>query len=136
MTTQNEWLLWAPAASAAASAIAAIVAAVNVWIQNRNARRSRAIDLLLKKETEFDNEVMRKKRVTASKALLAGTSTTPEICSVLDFMESVAALVADGDLEDELAWRTFYYWFSHYFYAANDNRSTTKEGPLSVAGCC
>jgi hypothetical protein len=52
----DDWLKWAPAASAAFSAVAAFAAASNVFLQNRNAARNRSLDLLLKKEVEFASE--------------------------------------------------------------------------------
>jgi hypothetical protein len=110
-------IAWAPAAAAVASAIAAMAAVVNVWLTNRNARRARTIDLLLKKEAEFDGERMHKMRAAAAKALLTSVDDSREVVFVLDFMESVSGLVLDGDLQIEQAWRTFYFWFSHYYFA-------------------
>lgn len=108
---------WAQVAAAVAAAFAALAAALNVWLQNRNARRTRAVDLLLKKEAEFDSERMHKKRAFAAKVLLAPDPRSGDIAPVLDFIESVASLVNTGDLWKEMAWYTFYYWFSHYYFA-------------------
>ena len=135
MADQVDWTVWAPTASAAAAAVAAGIAAVNVWYQNRNARRSRAIDLLLKKETEFVSDRMEKRRSSAAKLLLAKSPSTRDIRSVLDFMESVGALVEDDDLEVEFAWRTFYYWFSHYYYAAETLIKAEQETDPLVWKC-
>jgi hypothetical protein len=131
-SSYDDLLKWAPAASAVASAVAAIVAAVNVVLQNRNARRNRSVDLLLKKEAEFDTERMHMVRAAAAKAILAGANDSEYIDRVLDFMESVAGLVIDGDLEADKVWRSFYYWFSHYYYAFSDLIADARNKDRSV----
>ena len=106
--------------AAIASTFAATAAWCNVYVQNKNTKRNRSIDLLLKKESEFDSERMQKARSNAAKALLEGIDSSKDIDHVLDFMESVASLVIKGDLEDDDTWNYFYYWFSHYYYAASE----------------
>ena len=129
----DEFLKWAPAASAVASAIAAIAAAVNVGLQNRNTRRNRSIDLLLKKEADFDSPRMHKARAGAAKALLAAKSYADDnIDCVLDFMEGVAGRVIGGDLEEDLAWSSFHHWFTHYYYAASEIIRRTRTDDRSV----
>lgn len=111
------WIKWAPVASALLSAIAAAVAALNVWIQNRNALRNRSLDLLLKKEAEFESPRLRSVRSRAAKALRLGADRDYAVDELLDFMESASALVVSKDLGETQAWATFHHWFSHYGHA-------------------
>lgn len=118
---------WAPVASAGLAAVAAMIAAFNVWIQNRNARRGRSLDLLLKKEAEFETPRLRCVRKRAAKALMEDDMESPAIDDLLDFMESVSELVESGDLELEQAWATFHHWFSHYGQATKGIVETAQR---------
>ena len=118
--------------AALASAFAATAAWFNVYVQNRNTRRNRSIDLLLKKEAEFDSERMQKTRSKAAKALLEGENSSIEIDRVLDFMESVAGLVMQDDLAGDHAWSTFYHWFSHYYYATYEYVKSARSEDISI----
>ncbi len=117
---------WAPVFAAGAAAIAALIALANVVITNRNARRTRAIDIIGKKEAEFDSERMVKHRVHAAKALLAKSTSDASIDAVLNFMESVARYVTKGDVPAEEVWFTFYYWFNSYYVATRAIISTEQ----------
>jgi hypothetical protein len=51
METDCDFQKWAPVVFAVASAGAAVIAAFNVWLLNKNTPRTRALDLLMMKES-------------------------------------------------------------------------------------
>jgi len=118
MSSFEDFVKIAPTISAIAAAVAAISACTNVVIQNRNIQRNRAVDIVCKKEAEFDSPRMHQHRVRAAKALLAELTDNSSIDAVLDFMESVARFVTKDDVPAEEVWFTFYHWFSSYYVAA------------------
>jgi len=103
-----------------------------VIVQNRNATRNRSLDLLLKKDAEFDGGRMRTTRAQAAKALRAGVKSDATIDGILDFMESVAALVKSGDLDETQAWSTFYHWFANYYQACKGIVDAERAKDITV----
>lgn len=145
MPTIAELKEWAPVVASVASAVAALAALANLMFQSSNARRTRALNLLFKKEAEFDTERMRATRAKAAADLLAGGVTAEkslDVEDVLNFMESVASLVQEGDIRLDQAWNTFYGWFGPWYDATKalvdaergKDSSVSKDiGPLHEA---
>lgn len=115
MSDYADFLKLAPAASAFAAAIAVFSAKFNVIIQNKNIQRNRAIDIVCKKEAEFDGDRLIKHRGLASAALLAGADDNVSVDVILNFMESVAKYEVEGCITAEQVWHTFYDWFAVFF---------------------
>ena len=132
--TSDEIRLWAPAIAAVASAVAALAATVNVVLQNKNARRARAADQLLKREIEFDSPVMKQCRSDAAKAVLAKTATagTAQVANFLNFMEAVAALERRGDVPLEDVWDSFHGWFEPWYFACEGLIRQARDQDKSV----
>jgi len=132
MVCDVDWKSWAPVAAAFASALAAFAACANVIFQNKNAKRNRSLDIVIKKEAEFDSPRMLRHRRKAAEALLAGDEEDFSIDAVLDFMESVALYAVNGDISTEQAWNTFYYWFAGYYLAAKTFIDEAQRDDKSV----
>jgi hypothetical protein len=132
MTIDPDVLALMPAISAGASCAAALVALANVVVTNGNAKRARALDLLHKKEQEFDSERMRKTRRRAAAELLSKSDATAAVDEVLDFMEGLSRMVVEGDLPADLAWHSFYHWYIRYFYATIAIRSVERKRDPSI----
>jgi len=115
--SSDDLFKWAPVASAVFAAIAAGISAINVWLQNRNASKNRSLDMLVKKEAEFEGPRMREIRRLAAKALKSGETESQAIDDLLDFMESVGMLVASESLDENQAWSSFYHCFANYGHA-------------------
>ncbi len=131
--TCTDFTTWAPAVSAMAASVAAIVAMGNVVLTNRNARRSRAVDLLHKKEQEFDTPRMRRTRKKAALALGAeAASDVLAVDEVMDFMDGLARMVLDEDLDARMAWHSFYHWFMGYADATSEIRVAAQLEDKSI----
>ena len=86
-------------------------------LQAREARISHNIDLILKLQDQYDNNLLRQ-RVAVGKAYLSGKKT--DYNDVLDFFDTVGELVKRDELDKERAWSSFYYYFHRYFLLSRD----------------
>jgi hypothetical protein len=64
--------------------------------------------------------------------LRKGDKADPTIAAILNFMESVAALVLTEDLNDQQAWRTFFHWFANYYHACKDFVDAERAKDVTV----
>lgn len=101
------------ALSGAFAATAALVVAAITYFQLKQSRFAFGVDLLLKLEASFDAPEMKAARNLAAKALKNST-TVAELEPVLDFFETVGALVRRRAVDKELAWSSFAYWVLRY----------------------
>jgi hypothetical protein len=73
----------------------------------------------MKLEAEFGAPDMRTARSLAAKALRSDANA-PEIEPVLDFFETIGALLRRRALDEEFAWSSFSYWALRYAALARD----------------
>ncbi len=107
------------ALSGTLAAVAALTVAAINYFQLKHSRFSLGVDLLLRLEATFDGPEMKAARSQAAKALKCGTETA-DLEPVLDFFETVGALVRRRALDPELAWSSFSYWVTCYAAIARD----------------
>jgi hypothetical protein len=94
------------ALSGALAAIAALIVATVNYLQLKHSRFALGVDLLLKLEASFDATKMKSDRSLAAKAL-ESKGNAADIEPVLDFFETVGALVRRQAIDKELVWNSF-----------------------------
>lgn len=123
---------WSPTIAALASCVAAISAAYTAYRTNKNALRTRALDLLNKAEQQWDSERMSKIRVEAAKALLAGNHECYAIDDVLDFIDGVGRMVKENDIGKRHVWESFYHSFSAYLDSTVEARAEARKKDRTI----
>ena len=114
------------ALSSALAATAALVVAGVTCFQLRHARFALGVDLILKLEASFDGPETKAARSLAARALKSGTNAA-DLELVLDFFETVGALVRRRAVDNELAWSTFSYWVLRYAALARDQIQARRK---------
>jgi len=117
MINYNTLTAWAAALTAWAAVVAALAAVCAIWSESKRSRFALGIDLLLKMDANFNNDMMRTTRRAAGKELLHDKDKG-DVDDVLDFFETVGMLIRRGALDDFMVWHTFYYWI-HRYYVSN-----------------
>jgi len=102
--------------SAWAAMVTAVGALVAVWLQNRHARITRSLDVLLRLDSKFDSERMKDLRRKAATGFLEGTFVD-EAYYVLDFFEEAGLLLRMKAIHEEILFESFFhspmaYWFT------------------------
>jgi hypothetical protein len=115
--------------TASAAVIAALVAIIAVAIQIRVFRATISTDVILKLQSEFDSERMRRVRASAAKSLKEpnGTEGSTDLDEVLNFFDALSLLVYRGVLDRELVWHYFYHWVHHYWDAASSYINSVRD---------
>ncbi|MGD0146143.1 MAG: hypothetical protein ABSB53_04745 [Nitrososphaerales archaeon] len=116
--------------SAWAAMVTATGAIVAVWLQNRHARITRSLDVLLRLEGKFDSDRMKDLRRKAATGFLAG-KFVDEAYYVLDFFEEAGLLLRMKAIHEEILFESFYHSPPAYWYTAKkyilEMRRTRKE---------
>jgi len=115
--------------SSAAAAMAALVVALVTCFQLKHARFALGVDLVLKLEAQFDAPEMKTARSLAAKALSRDTNAV-ELEPVLDFFETVGALLKRRAVDGDLAWSCFSYWVLRYAALASDQIRARRKADL------
>jgi hypothetical protein len=107
------------------TAIAALIVAIVTYRQVKHSRFALGVDLLLKLEAQFDQPAMKAARSRAAKVLLPKLAAHEKLEStdlepVLDFFETLALLVRQQAVDEELVWNSFSYWLARYFALGRD----------------
>ena len=102
--------------SSLAAVVAAVGAVVSLWVQNRHARVTRSLDILLRLEEKFDGDRMKGLRRKAAAGFLEG-KLVDEAYYVLDFFEEAGLLLRMKAIHEEIMFESFYqsilaYWFT------------------------
>jgi hypothetical protein len=116
--------------SSLAAVVAAVGAVASLWIQNRHARVTRSLDILLRLEAKYDGDRMKDLRRKAAAGFLEG-KFTDEAYYVLDFFEEAGLLLRMKAIHEEIIFESFYhsiiaYWFTAKKYII-EFRRTNKE---------
>jgi hypothetical protein len=116
--------------SAWAAMITAVGAIVAVWLQNRHARITRSLDVLLRLDAKFDSDRMKDLRRKAATGFLEGRFAD-EAYYVLDFFEEAGLLLRMKAIHEEILFESFYhspqaYWFTAKKYIL-EMRGRSKE---------
>jgi hypothetical protein len=116
--------------SAWAAMVTAVGAIVAVWLQNRHARITRSLDLLLRLDAKFDSDRMKDLRRKAAAGFLEGRFVD-EAYYVLDFFEEAGLLLRMKAIHEEILFESFFhsppaYWFTAKKYIL-DMRRARKE---------
>lgn len=113
---------WTAMASIA-SIISVIIAIVFFIIESRRSMFTKAIDILMQYDNQFNSPEFRAKRRRAAEFLLSGCKEEDKngrqaINDVLNFFETIAFLYNKKVIEAEMVWHTFSSWFLPYWKAA------------------
>jgi len=116
--------------SAWAAMVTAVGAIVAVWLQERHARITRSLDLLLRLDSKFDSDRMKELRRKAATGFLEG-KFVDEAYYVLDFFEEAGLLLRMKAIQKEILFESFFhsppaYWFTAKKYVL-EMRRTKKE---------
>ena len=116
--------------SAWAAMVTAVGALVAIWLQNRHARITRSLDLLLRLDGKFDSDRMKELRHKAAAGFLEG-KLVDEAYYVLDFFEEAGLLLRMKAIHEEILFESFFhsplaYWFTARKYVL-ELRRTNKE---------
>ena len=110
--------------------VTAVGAIVAIWLQNRHARITRSLDVLLRLEAKFDSDRMKDLRRKAATGFLAG-KFVDEAYYVLDFFEEAGLLLRMKAIHEELLFESFYHSPLAYWFTAKkhirEKRQTNKE---------
>jgi hypothetical protein len=120
---------WAMVSSWAAM-VTAVGALVSVWLQNRHARITRSLDVLLRLDGKFDSDRMKDLRRKAATGFLEG-KFVDEAYYVLDFFEEMGLLLRMKAIHERILFESFFhsppaYWFTAKKYVL-EMRRTRKE---------
>jgi hypothetical protein len=115
--------------SSLAAVVTAVGAVVSLWIQNRHARVTRSLDILLRLEAKYDSDRMKGLRKKAASGLAEG-KLVDEAYYVLDFFEEAGLLLRKNAIDEEILFESFYhsilaYWFTakkHILGLRRDNK--------------
>ncbi len=113
-----------------AAIVTAVGAIVSLWIQNRHARVTRSLDILLRLEAKYDGDRMKELRRKAASGFLEG-KFVDEAYYVLDFFEEAGLLLRMRAIHEEILFESWYhsilaYWFTSRRYVL-EFRRTNKE---------
>jgi hypothetical protein len=112
------------AISAWAAIITAFVAIIAVWVQERRARFSQGVDLVLKFDEVFESQEFKAKRRAVAGLILKQENLekgdTNAIEGLLNHFEMIGLLLRRGLLDKELVSATFFLWLHHYLPALKD----------------
>jgi hypothetical protein len=116
--------------SAWAAMVTAVGAIVALLLQDRHARITRSLDLLLRLESKFDSDRMKDLRRKAAKGFLEG-KFVDEAYYVLDFFEEAGLLMRMKAIHEIILFESFFhsplaYWFTAKKYIL-EMRRTRKE---------
>ena len=116
--------------SAWAAMTTAVGAIVAIWLQNRHARITRSLDLLIRLDGKFDSDRMRELRRKTAQGFLEG-KFVDEGYYVLDFFEEAGLLLRMGAIHEEILFESFYHSPLAYWFTARKHilemRRTNKE---------
>ncbi|HBJ82915.1 MAG TPA: hypothetical protein DDZ88_03370 [Verrucomicrobiales bacterium] len=117
--------------TAVTSIIAILLAVYSFWFQTRQANRTLGIIILRDCERDFFYSTeMRRRRFEAARFLMTRQpgQSPPQACyELLDFIDCFGIYVNRGLIEPELAWNTFYYWFSVYWHSLSKEVDELNE---------
>lgn len=124
------WLLSPAWVGAFAACASALIALWGFWRQNKSYKESLALDLAMKLDERFNDQVFRTLRSDAAKALLNQNNLTNSE-EVFDFFETVGSFQERQSLDDELIHDFFFHWINLYWNAGkthieDQRRSHTK----------
>ena len=116
--------------SSLAAVVAAVGAVVSLWSQNRHARVTRSLDILLRLEAKYDSDRMKALRQKAAIGFLEGRFVD-EAFYVLDFFEEAGLLLRMKAIHEEILFESFYhsilaYWFTAKKHILNLRRETVE----------
>lgn len=116
--------------SAWAAMTTAVGAIVAIWLQNRHARITRSLDLLIRLDGKFDSDRMRELRRKTAQGFLED-KFVDEGYYVLDFFEEAGLLLRMGAIHQEILFESFYHSPLAYWFTARKHilemRRTNKE---------
>ena len=116
--------------SAWAAMVTATGAIVAVWLQNRHARITRSLDVLLRLDGKFDSDRMKDLRRKAATGFLEG-KFVDEAYYVLDFFEEAGLLLRMKAIHEETLFESLYHSPPAYWYTAKkhilETRGARKE---------
>jgi hypothetical protein len=92
--------------------------------QITTSRKLFEINLVTKLEDRFDSERMIAKRRYAAEFLLKNPTVDDprwdKVSDLLDFFQVVGTLTRGENINKELTYKWFFYWFSHYYTACKE----------------
>ena len=100
-----------------AAIVTATGAIVSLWIQNRHARVTRSLDILLRLEAKYDSERMKELRRRAAGGFLEGR-LVDEAYYVLDFFEEAGLLLSKNAIDEDILFESFYHSILAYWFTA------------------
>jgi hypothetical protein len=116
--------------SSLAAVVAAVGAVVSLWVQNRHARVTRSLDILLRLEAKYDSDRMKELRRKAATGFLEG-KFVDEAYYVLDFFEEAGLLLRMKAIHEEIIFESFYHSILAYWFTARRHvmefRRTNRE---------
>jgi hypothetical protein len=116
--------------SSLAAVVAAVGAVVSLWVQNRHARVTRSLDILLRLEAKYDGDRMKELRRKTAAGFLEG-KLVDEAYYVLDFFEEAGLLLRMKAIHEEIIFESFYHSILAYWFTARKHlielRQTSKE---------
>lgn len=110
--------------------VTAVGAVVSLWVQDRHARVTRSLDILLRLEAKYDSDRMKDLRRKAATGFFGGRFVD-EAYYVLDFFEEAGLLLRMQAIHEDLLFESFYhsilaYWFTTRKYVT-EFRRTNRE---------
>ncbi len=126
MVETIDWVM----VSSWAAIVTAVGAVVSLWIQNRHARVTRSLDVLMRLDARFDGDRMKELRRKAASGFLEG-KLVDEAYYVMDFFEEAGLLLSKHAIHEDILFESFYhsilaYWFTAKRYIL-DLRKENKE---------
>ncbi len=107
---------WVMVSSLAAIATA-VGAVISLWIQNRHARVTRSLDILLRLDSKYDSDRMKELRRKAASGFLEGRFAD-EAYYVLDFFEEAGLLLRMNAIHEQILFESFYHSILGYWFTA------------------
>ncbi len=111
-----------PLISVVVASVSVIVVVCGLIYQDKRARQSLNIDLLLKFDVRFNDESFKAVRRAAAKSIYdfrMNKNKDKVREEVFDFFETVGLLLRKYKLDKELVWSTFIEWVRGYWQAGN-----------------
>jgi hypothetical protein len=124
---------WATIVGAPLTAASVIVAAAAIIWQSRQAQFTATLDSLWHFDDELHGNTMRRIRLAAATALMAGKDV-PEIVDVLNYFEMLGLVFRKKGIDPEVTLENFGAWVIGYWYACQDRIAKDRTGDPSNPG--